>query len=214
MADARVAAEVHRHLVDLVEQEDRVRGTRLLQTLDDLAGERADVGPAMAPDLGLVAHAAEGDAHEVAARRAGDRLAERGLADAGRSDEAEDRALDLLDERLNRQVLEDALLGLVEAVVVRVEDPLRNVQVLLLVCRTRPKASAEHPVDVVPDDGRFRRHRRHLLELLQLLLRPLSRLLAASAWRRAALRARRSRSCRDRRRSPSSFWIARICSFR
>jgi hypothetical protein len=34
----RVAAEVHRHLVDFVEQEHRVLRPRLLHHLDDLAG--------------------------------------------------------------------------------------------------------------------------------------------------------------------------------
>ena len=55
-------------------------------------GLGADVGAAVAADLGLVAHAAEGDADELAAEGAGDRLAERRLADAGRADEGEDGA--------------------------------------------------------------------------------------------------------------------------
>ena len=55
----RVAAEVGRHLVDLVEQEHRVARAGLLQALDDLAGQRADVGAPVAADLGLVAHAAQ-----------------------------------------------------------------------------------------------------------------------------------------------------------
>ena len=91
----RVAAPVGAELVDLVEQEERVRRLRLLHALDDLAGHRADIGAAVAADLGLVAHAAQRHAHELAARRPRDRLAERGLADAGRADEAEDRALEL-----------------------------------------------------------------------------------------------------------------------
>ncbi len=45
----------------------------------------------MAPDLGLIVYAAERDAHEVAAGRLRDRLAERGLADARRTDQAQDR---------------------------------------------------------------------------------------------------------------------------
>jgi hypothetical protein len=88
----RIAAEVLAHLVDLVEQEERVGLLRLLHRLDDLAGHRADIGAAVAADLGLVAHAAQRHAHELAAGRLGDRLAERGLADAGRADEAQDRA--------------------------------------------------------------------------------------------------------------------------
>ena len=84
----RVAAEVHRHLVDFVEQEHRVHRAGLLHHLDDLAGERADVGAAVAADFGLVAHAAERQPHELAVHGAGDRLGERGLADARRAGEA------------------------------------------------------------------------------------------------------------------------------
>ena len=92
----RVAAEVGAHLVDLVEQKHRVVRLGVAQRADDRAGHRADVGAAVAADLGLVAHAAERDAHELAAERARDRLAERGLADAGRADEAEDRAREVV----------------------------------------------------------------------------------------------------------------------
>ncbi len=44
----RVAAEVHAELVDLVEQEDGVPRAGPLHSLDDPAGQRADVGPAVA----------------------------------------------------------------------------------------------------------------------------------------------------------------------
>ena len=76
-------------LVDLVEQEDGVLHLRLLQGVEDAPGQRADVGAAMAANLGFVAHAAERDAHERPARRIGDRLPERRLADAGGPDEAQ-----------------------------------------------------------------------------------------------------------------------------
>ena len=52
----------------------------------------------------------------------GDRLAERRLAHAGRTDEAQDRRLQLVDALLDREVLDDALLDLLEAVVIGVED--------------------------------------------------------------------------------------------
>jgi hypothetical protein len=62
----RVAAEVHAQLVDLVEQEQRVAGAHLGQALQHLARHGADVGAAVAADLGLVAHAAQRHAHELA----------------------------------------------------------------------------------------------------------------------------------------------------
>src|SRR3546814_14031415 len=64
----------------------------------------------LAADLRLVAYAAEAHAHEIAAGGPGDRLAERGLADARRADQAKDRSLDLLHALLNREIFENPLL--------------------------------------------------------------------------------------------------------
>src|SRR3954466_15178566 len=82
-------------LVDLVEHQHRVLRLRAAQRLDHVARQRADVGTPVPADLGLVVHAAERDALELASRGARDRLPERGLADARRADEAEDRALSI-----------------------------------------------------------------------------------------------------------------------
>ncbi len=91
-----------------------------------LPGIEPMVGAPVAADLGLVPHAAEAHAHELAARRLGDRLAERGLADAGRADEAQNRARELVGPLLHGEILDDALLDLVEAVMVGVERLLRE----------------------------------------------------------------------------------------
>ena len=98
------------------------------------------------------------------------------LPTPGRTDQAQDRALHLLDQRLHREVLEDALLRLLEPVVVLVEHALRvdDVAVLLLVVLPGQR---DDPVDVVAHDGRLGAHRRHHLELVDLLLGPLARLL-------------------------------------
>ena len=77
-----VAPPVGAHLVDLVDHEERVVGRRVAQRADDRAGHRAHVGAPVAADLGLVAHAADGDALEAAPERAGDRPPQRRLADA------------------------------------------------------------------------------------------------------------------------------------
>ena len=140
----------------------------LLHHLDDLAGERADVGAAVAADFGLVAHAAERQAHELAVHRARDRLGQRGLADARRADEGEDRRLRLLDQRAHREELEDALLDLLEPVVVFVEDLLGVLEVAALLGLLVPR-HRDQPVEIVARDGGLGRHRRHRLEPLQLL---------------------------------------------
>ena len=72
----------------------------------------------MAANFGFVAHAAQRHAHELAVGRAGDRLSQRGLADARRADEAQDRRFQLVDALLHGEIFKDAFLDLVEAVVV------------------------------------------------------------------------------------------------
>src|SRR5205823_10805299 len=102
------------------------------------ARQRADVGAAVAADLGLVVHAAERDALELAPRGARDRLAERGLAHAGRADEAQDRALAVRVELAHREMLEDAALDLVQAEVILVEHAPRLRDVYFLGFRVFP----------------------------------------------------------------------------
>ncbi|EAU45983.1 hypothetical protein R2601_26956 [Salipiger bermudensis HTCC2601] len=163
----RVATEVLPHLVDLVEQDERVRGLGLLQRLDDLARHRADIGPAVTADLGLVAHATQRDADELAPGGLGHRLAERGLTDTRRADETEDRALELLAARLHREILDDAFLDLLEAVVIVIEHVLRPAQILLHARLGAPR-DRQHPVEIVAHHGGLGRHGRHVAQLLEL----------------------------------------------
>ena len=172
----RIAAEIGAHLVDLVQQEQRVRGLRLAHRLDDLAGHRADIGAAVTADFRLIAHAAERHAHELTPGRLRDRLAERGLADAGRADQAQDRSGQLVGARLHREILDDAVLDLLEPVVVVVQHGLRRLEILLDLGLLVPR-DRQQPVEIVAHDRRFRGHRRHLAQLLQLVLRLLPRFL-------------------------------------
>jgi hypothetical protein len=86
----RVPAEIHRHLVDFVQQVQRIADPGPRHVLHDLAGHRADVGAAVAADLRLVTHTAERHADELAVGRPRDALSEGRLADAGRPNEAQD----------------------------------------------------------------------------------------------------------------------------
>ena len=117
--------ETGAELVHLVEHHHRIARAGLADRLDDIAGQGADISAPMAADLGFVVHAAEAQPRELAAGRAGDALAERGLADAGRADEAQDRALALGIELAHGQIFEDAPLDLGQAVVVLVENAAR-----------------------------------------------------------------------------------------
>ena len=127
----RIAAPVRAQLVDLIEQEQRIGGFRLLHALDDLARHRTDIGPPVTADFGLVAHAAKRHTNEAPARCLRHRLAERCLADAGRADKAEDRSLHLPHAGLDGQVFKNALLDLLKPVMIRIENLFRRLDVFL-----------------------------------------------------------------------------------
>ena len=156
----RVATEVGAELVDLVEQDHGVHRSGIAQGPHEAARHRADIGAAMAADFGLVANATERDAHELATEGVRDRLAKRRLADAGRSDQREDHAalavfdVALLAELAHGEVLDDALLDVVEAGVVGVEDRAGSLDVARLLAVLAPR-QLEQRVEVRADGRRL-----------------------------------------------------------
>ena len=150
-----IAPEVHPELVHLVQHEDGIPGAGPHQTLDDLAGQRSDVGAAMSSDLGLVANAAQAEADELAADGLGDRPAEARLADARRPREAEDGSLLVGLSLPHREELEDPVLDLLEVVVVRFEDVLGPRDVVLVLGPLVP-GDPDQPVEVGPPHGVLR----------------------------------------------------------
>src|SRR5690606_2791612 len=98
---------------------------------------RADVGAAMALDLGLVLHAADAEAVEGAPEGMGDRATDGRLADAGWPHEQHDAACEGALEDPGRDVLEDAFLDVLEAVMAFVERLAR--------ARERDLAIGLHP---------------------------------------------------------------------
>ena len=77
----------------------------------------------------LVVHAAQAESLEAAANRTRDRMSQRRLADAGRADETEDRRVATRVEFHHRQMFENPLLDVVQAVMVFVEHPQCRVQI-------------------------------------------------------------------------------------
>ena len=127
----RVAPVVAAELVDLVEQHDRVHRPGFTDRPHDASRQRADIGATVAADLGLVTHATERHPDELASQRPGDGLAERRLADARRADQREhgpgpatahDSEAASLAAAADGEVLEHAVLHVLEAVVVGVQD--------------------------------------------------------------------------------------------
>ena len=172
----RIAAPVGADLVDLVEEDHGVHRLRVAQRAHEPARKGADVGAAVAADLGLVTDAAERHADELAVQRPGDRLADRRLAGAGRPDQGEDRARLLVDldppllaELAHGDVLDDAILDVLEAGVIGIEHLAARLRVEPLLGADAPR-HGEQPVDVAPDRLRLGRALAHALEAGELAL--------------------------------------------
>ena len=125
----------------------------------------------MSADFGFIVHAAQRQPHELASQRAGNRLAQRRLAHARRSNEAQDRALHAGPQTAHRQVIENAVLHLLQIVVVGVEDFLRLRNVHFHAGRLLPRQDRQ-PLNVVARQrvvGSHGRHARQAAKFLQRL---------------------------------------------
>ncbi|MCY1278548.1 hypothetical protein D9M69_328910 [compost metagenome] len=162
----RITAHVTAHLVDFIEKEQRVAHADLGHLLDQTPRHGADVSTAVAADLGLVTHPTQSHAHELAVGGTSDGLGQRGLADAGRSNQAKHRALDLFNALLHGEVFKDTFLDLFQAVVVGIEDILGLCQIQANLALGLPR-HIDQPIDVGTHHGRFSGHRRHLFQLVQ-----------------------------------------------
>ena len=97
-------------------------------------------------------------------------MTERGLADARRTDEAQNRRFELVYTLLHGEVFQDAFLDLVEAIVIAFQHFFGVAQFIIHLGLFLPRQT-DQGVDVIAHDGGFGRHRRHQLELAQFALR-------------------------------------------
>ncbi|MCY1413172.1 hypothetical protein D9M71_285980 [compost metagenome] len=162
----RVATHVAAHLVDFIEQKQRVAYAHLGHFLNQTAWHRTDVRPPVTTNLGLVTHTTQGHAHELAVGGVGDRLRQRGFTHTRRANQAQHRPADFLHAFLHGEVLKDALLDLFEPVVIGIENIFGTLQIQTHLALSLPRHLYQ-PVDVGTHHGGFGRHGRHLLELVQ-----------------------------------------------
>ncbi len=164
----RVAAEIHGHFVDFVENEDRIHRAGLFHHLDDLAGQRADVSAAVAANFRFVTHAAQGNADELAPRGMADGHRQRSLADARGPDKTENRALGIFHKLADGQEFQDALLDFLQAVMLVIENLFGGTDVADFLGSLLPR-HRQQPIEIIAAHGRFGGHRRHQFEPLELL---------------------------------------------
>jgi hypothetical protein len=110
---------------------------------------------------------ADADAFEGPAERPRDRPAERGLADARRADEAQDRAARVGLELAHREELEDAVLDLLDVVVILVQDLPGMVEIEVVLGGLVP-GQRRDPLQVAADDAVLGGRGGQALEPLQL----------------------------------------------
>src|SRR5215471_8887052 len=87
----RITTEIHGHLVHFIQHENRVLGARLLHHLDDLSGQRANIGAAMSADFRLIPYSAQRHPHKFTSGGFGNGHSEGGLADSWRTYETKNR---------------------------------------------------------------------------------------------------------------------------
>src|SRR6185436_12592593 len=89
----RIATKIGSDLVDFIQHEHRIVGARLMDALNHATWHGSHVGASVTSNFGFIVHATKAHAHELASECVCNRLPERRLADARRSDKAEDWAL-------------------------------------------------------------------------------------------------------------------------
>ena len=120
-----IAAEVAAYLVNFVEHEHRIFRLRASNALDDLPRQRSDVSAPMAANFGLVMHAAERQARELASQSAGNRFAQRSFSHARRADETQNRSLHAGLQTPHGKIIENAIFDLLQIIVIGIENFFR-----------------------------------------------------------------------------------------
>mmetsp|Transcript_685 Transcript_685/g.1580 ORF Transcript_685/g.1580 Transcript_685/m.1580 type:complete len:231 (-) Transcript_685:466-1158(-) len=138
-----IASVVPAELVDLINENDWVGTLRNLQTLNELPGHRAYIGPSVSSQLRDVMHTADRESVEFSVQSSRDTRSDRGFSDAGRASEAHDFPLGRVLQERDRDMLQDSLLYIFEAIMVLVQYFFRTLDVLVLRCMDPPRKACE-----------------------------------------------------------------------
>ena len=121
----RVAVIFPRQLIYLVQHDHRIGGAAALHALHDPPRHRADICTPVSADLRLVADAAQADADIFPVQRPGNTLADTGFPCTGGAHKQQDGAGLLSVQGHHRDLLDDTLLDLFQAVVLFIQHLLR-----------------------------------------------------------------------------------------
>ena len=165
----RVTTKISSHLVDFIKQENRVHAAARLHTMNNTTGHRADIGTAMAADFGLVTHAAQRYARKFALNRLGNAACQTRLAHARRTNQTKNRATCALRQRTHGKIFQNALLNLLQSIMVCIQRILRLFQIKIILGELAP-GQRQQRLDIAADNSSLRRHRRHLHQTAEFLV--------------------------------------------
>ncbi len=130
-----VTTKIRADLIDLIEHDQRVVRARLLESLNDAAGHRADIRAAMTANFSLVVHTAKAETHELSTQSTRDRTAQARFAHTWRANQTKDRSLRFLFQLSHSQSFNNALFYLLKPIVILVQNTLCFMQVEIVLGR-------------------------------------------------------------------------------
>ena len=165
---AGVTTIVRTHLIDFIQQKDRVGGARLGNGRHDSAGHGTHIGLPMASDVRLVVDTTQGNANHLSIQTLGNGIGDGGLAHTGRAHQAEN-----LGRHMGRQLpdgngLQNSLLHLFQAEMVMLQNLGGCLDIQTLLGRLIP-GQIKHSIQIAPEHGSLRRAKGLLSQLLQIL---------------------------------------------
>ena len=156
------------HLVNLIQQHQRILNTRMLQRAGNSSWHGPYIGLPVSPDLRLVPHASQGNTHIRLFQRPGQRLGDGSLASTRRPDQAQDRGISLFRQRPDCQKFQHPFLDFLQAIVILVQYLLGIGDILVISAYFIP-GHFQHGLDVSADHSHFRRAVHGILKPLDLL---------------------------------------------
>ena len=157
------------HLVDFIQQKNRVFHSRRADSVGDSSRHRAHIRLSMSSDLRLVPHSSEGDSYVRLVHRFCERPGDGSLSCSRRSRQAEDRAFPFLCEHTHCQVFENPLLHLLQTVVLLVQNLLGLVEICAVFHSLLPR-HLEQRLDISADHTALSRRIHGTLKPVDFLL--------------------------------------------
>ena len=137
--------------------------------MNNASRHRTDIGTTMTADFSLITHTAQRNAGKFTLNSLGNTACQACFAYARRSYKTQNRSACAFGQRTYCQILQNALLNLLQTVVVIIKNSLRLIKVKIILSEFAPR-QCQQRVNIGADYRSLRRHRRHFRQTSQLLV--------------------------------------------